>query len=60
MNYTVSAKPLDFSFMKIDSVTKLRKEHARSGLRKEIVQSDDEEDVKKNENGGGPASEENA
>lgn len=38
----------------------LRKEHARSGLRKEIVQSDDEEDVKKNENGGGPASEENA
>jgi len=60
MNYTVSAKPLDFSFMKIDNVNKLRKEHARGGLRKEIVQSEDEEDAKKNENGGGPASEENA
>lgn len=60
MNYTVSAKPLDFSFMKIDSIIKLKKENCRSGLRKEIVQSEDEEEAKKNENGGGPASEENA
>ena len=59
----------------------LRKEHARGGLRKDIIQSDEEEDAKKvspstlqrhnlnryaaafllqNENGGGPANEENA
>ena len=60
MRYTISGKPLDFSFMKIDNIAKLRKENERGGLRKPIVQSEDEEDAKKNENGGGPASEENA
>lgn len=60
MNYTVAAKALDFSFMKIDNIAKLRKEHARGGLRKEIVMSEDEEDAKKNENGGGPANDETA
>ena len=38
----------------------LRKENERGGLRKPIIQSEDEEDAKKNENGVGPASEENA
>lgn len=60
MKYTISGRPLDFSFMKIDNIAKLRKENERGGLRKPIVQSEDEEDAKKNENGGGPASEENA
>lgn len=59
MNYSMAGKPLDFSFMRIQTVAQLRKEHARGGIRKEIVQSDDEEDAKKNENQG-PANEENA
>lgn len=60
MNYRTSGKPLDFSFMKIQKVTQLKKEKARGGLQKDPVQSDDEDDTKKNENGGGQASEENA
>ena len=91
MNYTVSGRPLDFSFMKIEDIaskyrlkcfnlnlvtphskyliinffvllflSELRKENERGGLRKPIIMSEDEEDAKKNENGDGPASEENA
>ena len=41
-------------------LSELRKENERGGLRKPIVLSEDEEDAKKNENGDGPASEENA
>lgn len=37
----------------------MRKEEPREGSRKDIIQSDDEEDSKKNENAG-PINEENA
>jgi len=60
MSYTVSAKPLDFSFMRIQNIAQLRKEHARGGLRKEIILTDDEDEGKKNDNGQGAANEENA
>lgn len=45
--------------MRIQTVGHLRKEHARDGKRKDIIQSDEEEDSKKNENAG-PVNEENA
>ena len=45
--HTVSDKPLDFSFLKLTEVAQLRKEQSRSGKRKAIVESDEEDDVKK-------------
>lgn len=49
-DYTISAKPLDFSFLKLTDIAQLRKEVQRGGNRKKIPESDDEEDMKKNEN----------
>lgn len=45
--YAISAKPLDFSFLNLTDIAQLRKEVARSGNRKKIPESDDEEDSKK-------------
>jgi len=41
------AKPLDFSFLKINNIAILKKEDCRSGKRKKIPESDEEEDAKK-------------
>ena len=41
------AKPLDFSFLKIDNIHKLKQELPRGGRRKPIIESDDEEESKK-------------
>ena len=46
-SYTISAKPLDFSFLKLTDIAQLRKEVQRGGNRKKIPESDDEEDMKK-------------
>ena len=59
--HTIQGKPLDFSFLKIQDIQRkyginqtnklplieLRKENARSGKRKPIIETDDEEDQKK-------------
>jgi len=45
--YKVSGAPLDFSFLNLQEVTQLKKEVARSGNRKKIPESDDEEETKK-------------
>jgi hypothetical protein len=45
--YKVSGAPLDFSFLNLQEVAQLRKEVARSGNRKKIPESDDEEEMKK-------------
>ena len=46
--YTISGKPLDFSFLKLTNVEQLRKEVPRdNGKRKPIAESDEEEDMKK-------------
>lgn len=49
-SYKAVAKPLDFSFLKIDNIHKLKQELPRSGKRKPVIESDDEEESKKNEN----------
>ncbi|CDW82522.1 leucine-rich repeat-containing protein 51-like [Stylonychia lemnae] len=46
----VSGNPLDFSFLKLQNIESLKKEEPRSGKRKPIEESEDEEDQKKNEN----------
>lgn len=51
------AKPLDFSFLKINNILILKKEDCRSGKRKKIPESDEEEDAKKDTNA--PVVEEN-
>lgn len=43
----MSAAPLDFSFLSLQEIAQLRKEVARSGTRKKIPESDDEEEMKK-------------
>lgn len=45
--YSVSEKPLDFSFLKLQDIQQLKKEQARDGKRKPIQESDEEEDMKK-------------
>jgi len=45
----VSGNPLDFSFLKLTSIEALKKEEPRSGKRKPIEESEDEEDTKKND-----------
>ena len=45
--YSVSAVPLDFSFLNLQDVISLRKQVTRSGHRKPIPESDDEEEQKK-------------
>lgn len=45
------AKPLDFSFLKINKIMDLKKENCRgNGKRKPIPASDEEEDTKKDTN----------
>lgn len=46
-NYAVSDKPLDFSFLKLTEIVQLKKEMQRSGKRKPIAESEEEDDVKK-------------
>ena len=46
-SYRISSKPLDFSFLDLTDINSLRKEVARSGNRKKIPESEDEEDMKK-------------
>ena len=41
--------PLDFSFLHLKDVESLYKEDSRSGKRRPIIESDDEDDNKKNE-----------
>lgn len=41
--HTNLAKPLDFSFLKIESIIECRKLRPRGGKRKPIPESDDEE-----------------
>jgi len=54
-SYTVSDKPLDFSFLKLTEINQLKKEMQRSGKRKPIAESEEEDDVKKNENANLPS-----
>lgn len=42
----VSGNPLDFSFLGLKKIELLKKEEARSGKRKPIENSDDEEEKK--------------
>jgi len=46
-NYTMSDKPLDFSFLKLTEIVQLKKEQVRGGKRKPIPESDEEDDPKK-------------
>lgn len=41
--YKVPGKPLDFSFLKLTEIAKLRKVNPRDGKRKPIPESDEEE-----------------
>ena len=45
--YSISDKPLDFSFLKLTDIAQLRKEGARDGKRKPIAESDEDDDQKK-------------
>ena len=45
--YTVSARPLDFSFLALTDIAQLRKEVQRDGKRKKIPESDEEDEMKK-------------
>jgi len=48
---TTTGKPLDFSFLKITEIAALKKENARGGIRKPILQDEDEEENKKDNTG---------
>jgi hypothetical protein len=43
------AKPLDYSFLKIDNILSIKKMLPRGGKRKPIIESDDEEERTKKE-----------
>lgn len=45
--HSISDKPLDFSFLKMTEIAQLKKEPQRSGKRKPIHESEEEDDVKK-------------
>jgi len=49
-SHKMLAKPLDFSFLKINDIRILKKEACRGGKRKPIPESDEEEDAKKDTN----------